>query len=393
MRTEDAALGAEGGRRDGAGPDARSVTDANTSGDAAPVDGGGTPYVWNLPTGFPVPAVPADNPMTVEKVTLGRYLFYDRQLSSNGQEACAGCHVQKLAFTDGLARAVGSTGQLHPRSAMSLANVGYMATLTWGHPFMFELERQAIVPMFGADPVELGLISNQQIEDRLAGSALYRELFAAAFPGDAAPITVGNLTRALASFERTIVSGHSPFDAYLYRGDTSAVSASALRGYALFNSEKFECFHCHQGFDLSDQTYWQDKAFLVAPFHNTALYDIDGHGAYPAPNTGVYNVTKKPEDMGKFRAPTLRNIAITAPYMHDGSIPTLDGVLDHYAAGGRTIASGPNAGVGSASPLRDVLIRPIDMTADERTDILAFFDSLTDTEFLTDPALSDPFHD
>jgi cytochrome c peroxidase len=274
---------------------------------------------------------------------------------------------------------------------MSIANVAYNATLTWGHPLLYELERQAIVPMFGSDPVELGLASYEQLESRLAAVPRYETLFRAAFPVESDPITVGNVTKALASFQRTLISGRSPFDRYQYLGDETAVSESARRGYQLFGSEKFECFHCHSGFNLSDQTYWKDKGFFLTPFHNTGLYNIDGEGAYPPPNTGVHSVSGKPEDMGKFRAQSLRNIAITAPYMHDGSIATLDEVLDHYAAGGRTIHTGPFAGNGSQSPLQDPLIRPIAMTPEERADLIAYFESLTDTELLTDPAFSNPW--
>jgi cytochrome c peroxidase len=129
------------------------------------------------------------------------------------------------------------------------------------------------------------------------------------------------------------------------------------------------------------------------PYHNTGLYNVDGKGAYPEPNTGVYSVTLDPEDMGKFKAPTLRNIAVTAPYMHDGSIATLSEVLDHYAAGGRTIAAGPNKGVGSKNPLKDPLVQGFELSKQQRADVIAFLESLTDEAFLTDPAFADPFAD
>ena len=411
-----AAAACSAGAGDGASlkPDASSIVDAGTvleaassmdaasalpaadAGDAgAPDDGGddagdAATYVWNLPPGFPVPVVPADNPMSAPKVNLGRHLFYDTRLSGNYTESCASCHQQAKAFTDGLARAIGSTGVQHPRSAMSLANVAYASTLTWADPLELELEDQALIPMFGDDPVELGLTSRDALVQRLSQVPVYGPLFAAAWPGDPAPLTFIHLVQALASFERTIISGRSPYDQYLF-GDDSALSDSAKRGYNLFNSETMECFHCHVDFDLTDHTNWAGKAFFDEPYHNTGLYNIDGKGAYPAPNTGVYRVTLMPPDMGKFKAPTLRNIAVTAPYMHDGSIATLDGVLDHYQAGGRTITSGPYAGNGSLSPLKDPLIRPLQFTDQDRADVIAFLQSLTDTTFLTDPTLSDPW--
>jgi cytochrome c peroxidase len=348
-------------------------------------------YAWALPEGFPLPVVPADNPMSAEKVKLGRYLFYDKRLSGNEKQSCADCHKQDLAFTDGRATALGSTGQAHPRNAMSLVNVGYASTLTWANPLQRDLEHQALVPMFGDDPVELGLTSQGQIEDRLRGVSLYSPLFQDAWPGDEQPITLNHVAQALASFERTIVSGRSPFDRFQYNGDASAISDAAKRGYKLFNSETMECFHCHVGFDLTDHVNWADKVFFDQPYHNTGLYNLNGTGDYPEPNTGVYHVTKNAPDMGRFKAPTLRNIALTAPYMHDGSIATLEAVLDHYQAGGRTLPDGPYAGNGSLNPYKDPIIRALDLTPQQRADAIEFLKSLTDDELLHAPELASPF--
>jgi len=348
-------------------------------------------YEWQLPPGFPPPALPEDNPMTLAKVELGRRLFYDTRLSDNGSYACATCHEQALAFTDGKARAVGSTGQMHARGAMSLANVAYAATLTWGHPYLTSLERQAQLPMFGDSPIELGLRSQGELEERLAAIPEYSESFAVAFPGDEVPINLANADRAIASFERSLISGNAPFDRWLMTGDDSVISDAAQRGFTLFNSEKFECYHCHGGFAFTDHVIFADEAFPQVLFHNTGLYNIDGRGGFPVPNTGVQSVSENPADMGRFKAPTLRNIAVTAPYMHDGSIATLSEVLDHYAAGGRTISAGPNAGIGSQSPFKSNFVRGFRMTEDERSDLLAFLESLTDREFLENPAHADPF--
>jgi cytochrome c peroxidase len=356
---------------------------------AMPADS--APYDWQLPPGFPPPAVAEDDPMTVGKVELGRRLFYDKRLSDNGTYSCATCHEQALAFTDGKPQAVGSTGQLHPRGSMSLANVAYAATLTWGHPFLASLERQAQLPMFGDTPIELGLRSQAELEERLGGIAEYAERFAAVFPEDAAPVSLHNAERAIASFERSLISGNAPFDRWLMTGDESAISDSAKRGFALFNTETFECYHCHGGFAFTDHVVFADVAFPQVLFHNTGLYNIDGRGGFPVPNTGVESVSENPSDMGRFKAPTLRNIAVTAPYMHDGSIATLSDVLDHYAAGGRTIDAGPHAGIGSANPFKSNFVRGFRMTDDERADLLAFLESLTDREFLENPAHADPF--
>ena len=352
--------------------------------DAAPA------YVWQLPPGFPIPAVPSTNPMSAEKVTLGRHLFYDVDLSHNRSQSCGSCHQQALAFTDGRARALGSTGAEHPRGAMSLANVAYASTLTWANPLELDLEHQALVPMFGDDPIELGLPAASEIEQRLAADPTYPTLFAAAWRDDPAPVTLQHVVQALASFERTMISGDSPFDRWLYSGEPSALTDAAKRGYQIFSNEDVGCTHCHVGFALTDHVSWSGKAFFEKPYHNTGLYNIDGKGAYPEPNTGVFHVTANAQDMGHFKAPTLRNIAITAPYMHDGSIATLDDAIDHYQAGGRTITSGAYAGDGNLSPLKDPVIRPFTLSDADRADLIAFLASLTDDAFLNDPRFAPP---
>lgn len=353
---------------------------------------GGTPYQWNLPPGFPLPRVPADNPMTQEKVELGRYLFYERRLSLTGAFACASCHQQELAFTDGQPVAIGATGQRHPRNSMSLVNVAYSPVLTWANPNLRTLERQALVPMFNENPIELGLAGREaEVLARLRADARYQQLFAAAFPNDADPFTVSNITKALASFQRTLISGRSPYDRYRYGGDPSAVSDSVKRGEALFFSERLECFHCHNGLNFSSVLDYAGLFSRQIEYHNNGLYNIDGQGAYPPDNTGLYEFTGRAQDMGRFKAPTLRNIALTAPYMHDGSIATLEEVLDHYAAGGRTIHEGPYAGVGSENPYKSGFVRGFELTPEERADVLNFLHSLTDWEFIRDPRLSDPY--
>ncbi|MFN8632967.1 MAG: di-heme enzyme [Chloroflexota bacterium] len=349
------------------------------------------PYA-SLPTWLPRPVVPADNTLTPEKVELGRRLFYDTRLSVNGTMSCGTCHQQEKAFTDGRPVAVGATGQLHPRNTMTLTNVGYLPVLTWANPVLEHLEQQALIPLFGETPVEQGLAGReQQIFELFRTDPEYARLFPSAFPTDADPYTLGTMTRALASFQRTLISYDSPYDRYRYGRDPSAISEAARRGEALFFSEDFECHHCHGGLNLTDSIRHQRLAFSEAAFHNTALYNLDGRGAYPAQNTGILAVTGNPEHMGRFRTPTLRNVALTAPYMHDGSIATLDAVLDHYREGGRTIPDGPHAGVGRLSPLKDIFIVGFPLSPDNRAALLAFLASLTDESFVRDPRFSDPF--
>lgn len=353
-------------------------------------------YPWDLPAWAPRPVVPVDNPMTAAKVELGRHLFYEKRLSVNGQQSCASCHVQALAFTDGRPLAVGTTGEIHPRNSMSLTNVAYTSVLTWANPLMRHLEQQMLVPLFGEEPVELGMAGKeQQILAMLQADAAYPRLFARAFPETAGPdgtaaITLRNLTQAIAAFERALISLNSPYDRYRYGGDAEAISESAKRGETLFHSELLECFHCHGGLIFSDSVQHERLAFSEIAFHNTGLYNLDGRGAYPANNTGVYEITHNPQDMGRFKAPTLRNIALTAPYMHDGSVPTLEAAIAHYAAGGRTISTGPYAGVGRDSPLKSNFIQGFELTHQERQDLLAFLNALTDESFIHNPRFSDP---
>ncbi|HEU4406171.1 MAG TPA: MbnH family di-heme enzyme [Polyangiaceae bacterium] len=359
-------------------------------------DGGAEPaaapaYAWRLPAGFPEPAVPADNPMSDEKVELGRLLFYDRRMSANGTMACASCHEQARAFSDGRVAAEGSTGQRLPRNSMGLANVAYAVTFTWANPTLDTLEKQALVPLFGEAPVELGWTGREaEILARFRDDERTRALFERAFGAEPDPVTAVNVARALASFERTIVSGGSAYDRYTYGGDPGALSDAAKRGLDLFFSERLECYHCHGGPTFSASFRSKDTRVREPGFHNTGLYNVGGDGSYPPDNPGLKEFTGDAGDAGKFRVPSLRNVALTAPYMHDGSVATLAEVLDHYAAGGRNVEGGPYAGDGRANPFKDPLVRPFTLTDDERADVIAFLESLTDEAFVRDPRLGPP---
>lgn len=349
-------------------------------------------YAWNLPAWMPKPLDPRDNPTTPAKVELGRRLFYDTRLSVNRSRSCASCHRQELAFTDGLKVSPGALGHLTTRNAMSLANVAYSPVLTWGNPLLHSLEKQILVPLIGQQPIEMGMAGqDDELISRLRAEPIYPPLFAAAFPEAQGRISLTQVVRALASFQRTLISARSPYDRYRYEGDVDAISEAAIRGEALFFGERLECHHCHGNFNLNDSVMHERNRVGEVAFHNTGLYNIDGKGAYPADNTGLEEHTGRPEDMGRFKAPTLRNIALTAPYMHDGSIATIEEVLDHYAAGGRTITSGPHAGIGRDNPLKSSFVPGFTLTGQERADLLAFLDALTDPQFLSDPRFADPW--
>ncbi len=350
-------------------------------------------FEWALPQGFPVPKVPEDNPMSQAKVDLGRHLFYDKRLSGNETFSCASCHLQEMAFTDGKALAEGSTGEVHPRGSMTLVNVAYNNTFTWANNTIPDLEEQAIAPMFGEEPiVELGLKGREaEVEQRLADEPLYPQMFAKAFPGESNPINMVNVRKAISSFQRVLISGNSPFDQFLYGGDVTAMSVEAQRGMRIFLSETVECFHCHGGFNFADSVTHEGKFFDETAFHNNGLYNLDGQGAYPEGNSGLFEVTGLEADMGRFKAPTLRNIEVTAPYMHDGSIATLEEVIDHYAAGGRIIEEGPLAGDGTAHPNKSEFVSGFEVSERDKSDLVSFLKSLTDDDFLTNPAFSNPW--
>lgn len=344
-----------------------------------------------LPEAFPLPSIPQDNPFTSEKATLGRFLFYDRRLSGNQTYSCASCHQQHLAFTDGRSRALGATGELHSMSTMSLTNVAYNASFTWADPNVRSLEEQALIPMYNESPVELGLAGrDEEVLRRFRSDPQYQVMFQAAFSRSADPFQMVNITRALATFERTLISGNSDYDRYVYQADPKALDKHSQQGMKLFFSERLSCFRCHAGFNLSGPVQWFERPAARLLFHNTGLYDLRRR-SYPDPNTGLLAHTGKKSHMGQFRAPTLRNIELTAPYMHDGSIGTLEEVIEHYDAGGRAFRGRQRWQLGRSARHRSRLVRPQHLSRQEKSALVAFLKSLTDWQFVNDPRLGDPF--
>jgi len=347
----------------------------------------------HLPKNVPLPHIPADNPVTAEKIALGRALFYDTRLSGNQTQACASCHFQNLAFTDGQARPTGSTGQIHVRNAQALFNLAWLPNYTWASNALVHLEDQIAIPIRSERPVELGVNdgNSNEVLARFADDPDYGPMFAAAFPdSDGAP-SWNRIIKALASFMRSITSFDSRYDRY--QSGEAALTPQELKGLALFNSERLECFHCHSGPNLTtaylDATDPPDANPFV--FFSNGLYNVGNAGTYPALDRGLYDLTLNRRHMGLFRPPSLRNIALTAPYMHDGSLATLDAVIDHYASGGTVIESGPLAGDGRLIPTKSSFVRGFTLTEDERTALIAFLESLTDEGFLSNPSFSDPW--
>jgi len=302
------------------------------------------PYDWHLPRSFPIPAVPQNNPMSSAKVALGLQLFFETRLFVNGKYACASCHDPAKAYTDGRAHAVGARGDELPHSSMSLINAAYNISYGWTKVELKSLEAQMLEPLLNEHPVELGVAGRQAaVCDLLASEPTYRAAFAEAFPQESPPVTFENLVKAIAAFERTLIYGNSPFDRYVFGGDHTAISEQAKRGMRLFYSPRAACSACHSGLNFAGN--WRDAQ------GETGKAGFADNGAADRP----------------MRVPTLRNIALTAPYMHDGKLPTLDSVLDHYAKAAQ-------------QRIGDTRLRSFDLSADERKDVVAFLQTLTDPD-------------
>jgi cytochrome c peroxidase len=276
---------------------------------------------------------------------------------------------------------------------MSLANAAYNVALTWANPTLAALEDQALVPMVGTDPIELGLGGREgAFLNEMRRDTVYRRLLPRAFGLSDSAYTIANVVRAIAAFERTIISMRSPYDRYRFGGEANAISDAAKRGEVFFFSgQRGSCFQCHGGWNFDGEVRYEGRPDVRPSFFNTGLYNVAGAFSYPSPNTGIHEFTHQLGDVGKFRVPTLRNVAVTAPYMHDGSIKTLGDVLDHYAAGGRTIASGPFAGVGHDNRNKAPNVHGFPLSAADKSDLIAFLESLTDSTFLRDTTLSNPW--
>jgi len=297
---------------------------------------------WQLPRGLPEPAVPADNPMSAAKVALGARLFVDARLSVTGRHSCASCHDPARAFTDGRARSRGATGDPLPLNAPTLINVAYNASLGWHDAGITTLERQMRGPLFNEHPPELGLAGREaDVERALSADDALRAAFAAAFPGDAAPVSIDNAIRAIAAYERTLLSAASPFDRYVFSGDHDALTDEQKRGMDIFFSGRGGCAQCHGGINFAGD--WVDREHPAA----RAVFADTGTGE-------------------SVRVPTLRNLPATAPYMHDGRFATLDAVLDHY----EKLA---------ADPAADPRLRRAPLTTGERAALREFLGSLADS--------------
>jgi cytochrome c peroxidase len=285
---------------------------------------------------------PADNPYSGEKAYLGKLLYFDKRLSADGAVSCATCHDPRYAFTDAAPVSTGIRGQKGGRSAPSIINRAWSLAQFWDGR-AGTLEEQALGPM--ANPIEMGN-THAAIVEQVRAIEGYRSLFKAAFGDDA--VTIERISKAIATFERTIMSGNSPYDRWK-AGNRSAMSAAAIRGYGVF--QKAQCDACHEGANFTSN-----------------MYANIGIGMdKPDPDPGRYAVTKDPADRGAFKTPTLREVEHTGPYMHDGSLKTLEEVVDYYDKGGI-----PNKNL-------DPHIKPRHLSPREKSDLVAFLKALSGT--------------
>ncbi len=342
------------------------------------------------PLGLPPVPVPADNPVTPEKVSLGERLFLDKRFSATGEVSCSTCHEPAKVFTDSPRRvSVGIRGLTGTRNAPTVVNAAYMSSQFWDgrEP---DLEGQSKQPFL--NPVEMGLPDHAPILAVIRGDPDYREAFRAAFGVAAEDVTIEHVAQAIASFERTVIAGDTPFDRWYFGGDEDAMSAAAKRGFDVFLNEG-RCVSCHrisQNFALftdgrfhnlnvsfekiSDAVDTLTKAMTE---HRAEGADVDKLvlGNLDLSELGRYAVSGWMTHIGAFKTPTLRNVARTAPYMHDGSLATLEDVVDFYNNGGRVTESDP------INPFQSGGIRPLGLDEAQKADLVAFLEALTSPQY------------
>ncbi len=327
-----------------------------------------TPYTLNYGN-FPTPDIPSDNKPTVAGVQLGRMLFYEKKLSKTGTMACADCHRQKDGFSDSLRFSIGVENLPGKRQAMAVMNMAWHANGLFWDGRSPSMRDQALKPI--QDPLEMNETLQNAVA-KISGEKKYRDQFIRAFGDDT--VTAERIGLAIEQFEITMISFNSKYDRVLAGKDS--LTSSEERGRKLFFTEYdpmgkargAECFHCHAGHNFTNDQFMNNGL-------DTEISALD---------LGRGKVTNKPSDRAKFKTPSLRNIELSAPYMHDGRFNTLEEVIDHY-----------NSGVKNSSTVEFILqynLQPggLGLTAQEKSDLIAFLKTLTDTDFIKNSAFSNP---
>ncbi len=310
------------------------------------------PSLMEIPKGFPEVLHPEGNEFTIQRWELGKKLFFDPIMSVDSMISCASCHKPALAFSDDVALSNGVADRPGTQNAPSLANITY-------HPYFTRaggvpnLEQQILVPIQEHNEFDFNILL---IAERLAADSLYVSLAQKAYDREPDAFVI---TRALSCFERSLLSGYSPYDQYTQYDNSDAMSEAAIRGMDLFFSEKTNCSNCHNGFNFSDYA-----------FANNGLYEN-------YEDSGRFRLTGNEEDRALFKVPSLRNIALTAPYMHNGSINSLEEVIQHYQTGGKS------------HPHKSPLIKSLSLSQEEQNDLLQFLNALSDESFINSPLFAE----
>ncbi len=332
----------------------------------------------------------SENKKAEARKKLGHLLFFDRRLSLNQAKSCSSCHDPKFAFTDGYKKSIGIQGDVLTRNSQTLINVKALKSLTWIRPELHSIEKQMEIPLFGTSPVEMGMDKNDnEILSRLKKDERYQNYFAQAYPEVTDPFMWEYIQHAIGEYLRNLNSYQSKFDKHTKNPEKYPFTKSETKGMALFFSEELKCGVCHPpphftlaaNFNLDTDTF----------YNNIGLYNIGGKGDYPPQEQGLYAITGKPSDKGRFRIPPLRNLAFTAPYMHNGSIWTLEEVIKIFAEGGLNTEEPPYTGDGRKNPFKHRLITGFSITAEEQRNLADFLLTLTDSSILVNPLFQDPF--
>jgi cytochrome c peroxidase len=330
-------------------------------------------------TGLPPLIIPADNSQTAGKIVLGQKLFNDPRFSADGTISCASCHQIDKAFTDGRSHAIGIRGQIGERNAPTVVNAAFYNSF-FHDGRRSSLEEQALDPL--TNPIEHGLTSQEQILTVIQRDFDYLKSFFTVFGLTAEKITVAHVAKAIASFERTLISGDTPFDQYFFKSRRKLLNESEARGLRIFR-RKGNCANCHEiswdhalftdnrfyNIGIGFKTLKKELPSLLASPKRKNAKPLEGLTELQKSELGRFNVTGMFKDMGKFKTPTLRNIALTAPYMHDGSIKTLSEVVEYYDKGGEK------------NRFLDPAIFPLHLTEQEKEDLVAFMKKLTSPQY------------
>jgi len=329
--------------------------------------------------GLPAMQVPSDNPQSTAKIALGKKLFNDKRFSSNGSISCASCHISSKAFTDGRAQSMGINGQVGQRNAPTIINSAYLTTL-FHDGRRSSLEAQALDPL--TNPIEHGLTDHSLVINVIRTDFSYLKDFLNSFGITAEKINMDTVAKAIASYERTLVSGNTRFDQYFFKANKKVLTVAEARGLRLFR-RKGNCANCHE-------ISWNTALFTDNRFYNIGIgldalrpelpaflkgletdYTTAVAQLSPQQKTqlGRFIVSRQLKDIGAYRTPTLRNIELTAPYMHDGSISTLREVVEYYDKGGKN------------NLLLNPAIFPLHLTEQEKSDLTAFLATLTDPQY------------